>query len=194
MESTSVPQAKGRVERLNQTLQSRLVIELRLAGISTIEKANEFLSLYIKEFNSLFSLPLNITRNVFEKQPNKSKINEILAILSSRKIDNGHCIRYKNKYYVPVTKNGNRIYLKKGTTAMVIESFDKSLYVNILDQLFALEEIPKHDSISKNFDLLNTKQKRKNYYIPPMSHPWKHASYLSYVAKQKHRSFNGANI
>ena len=38
--SSSVPQAKGRVERLNQTLQSRLPVELRLAGITTIDAAN----------------------------------------------------------------------------------------------------------------------------------------------------------
>lgn len=48
LESSSIPQAKGRVERLNQTLQSRLPIELRLAGISTIDAANEFLNSYIK--------------------------------------------------------------------------------------------------------------------------------------------------
>ena len=35
---------KGRVERLNQTLQSRLPVELRLAGITTIDAANEFLT------------------------------------------------------------------------------------------------------------------------------------------------------
>ena len=133
LESTSIPQAKGRIERLNQTLQSRLVIELRLAGISNIEKANEFLNSYIKEFNAMFSLPLNNTKTVFEKQPNKMKINQILAVLSTRKIDNGHCVRYKKEI------------------------------------------------------------KQRKYYIPPMTHPWKHASFLSYLAKQKHRS-NGANV
>ena len=44
LETTSIPQAKGRVERLNQTLQSRLPVELRLAGISTRDAANELLS------------------------------------------------------------------------------------------------------------------------------------------------------
>lgn len=193
LECSSVPQAKGRVERLNQTLQSRLPIELRLAGISTIEEANEFLNSYIKEFNDMFSLPLNNTKTVFEKQPENTKINQILAVLSTRKIDNGHCIRYKNKYYIPVTKNGIRTYLKKGTTTMVIESFEGSLYVNILDQLFVMVEIPEHEELSKTFDVQYEKPKQRKYYIPPMSHPWKHASYLNYVAKQKHR-MNGANV
>ncbi len=43
IKTTSVPQAKGRIERLFQTLQSRLCVELRLAGVTTIEQANEFL-------------------------------------------------------------------------------------------------------------------------------------------------------
>ena len=74
LESSSVPQAKGRVERLNQTLQSRLPIELRLAGISTIDAANEFFHSYIKEFNEKFSLPLHGIKPVFEMQPDNEKI------------------------------------------------------------------------------------------------------------------------
>ena len=41
LKTTSIPQAKGRIERLFGTLQSRLPAELQLAGISTIEQANE---------------------------------------------------------------------------------------------------------------------------------------------------------
>ena len=154
LECTSVPQAKGRVERLNQTLQSRLVIELRLAGITTIEEANEFLKSYLKEFNAMFSLPINDTKTVFEKQPSKQKINQTLAILSNRKLDSGHCIRYKNKYFIPITKSGSKAYLKKGMNVMVIEAFDGKLYANILDHLFALEEILEREATSKNFDTL----------------------------------------
>ena len=51
LESGSVPQKKGRAERPNQTLQSRLPVELRPAGTTTIEAANELLNSYIKEFN-----------------------------------------------------------------------------------------------------------------------------------------------
>ena len=74
LETTSVPQAKGRVERLNQTLQSRLPVELRLAGITTREAANEFLNSYIKEFNDKFALPLHNIKSVFETQPSEEKM------------------------------------------------------------------------------------------------------------------------
>lgn len=186
LESSSVPQAKGRVERLNQTLQSRLVVEMRLAGVSTIEEANEFLNHYIKEFNDRFSLPINNTKTVFETQPDIHIINQTLAVLAERKIDCGHCIKFENKYYIPVTKNNTDVYLKKGMTALVIKSFDNQLYVNILDQLFALKEIPQHQEKSKNFDSVEAPKVHK-IYIPPMSHPWKHASFMAFVNKQRHR-------
>jgi len=48
------PQAKGRVERLWVTLQGRLVIELRLLGISTLEAANEALPSLIQKHNRQF--------------------------------------------------------------------------------------------------------------------------------------------
>ena len=186
LDSSSVPQAKGRVERLNQTLQSRLVIEMRLAGISTIEEANEFLNSYIKEFNDHFALPINSTKTVFETQPDDETINKTLAILAERKIDTGHCIKFENKYYMPVTKSNADVYLNKGMTALVIKSFDNKLYVNILDQLYALREIPQRYEKSKNFDAVKEPVLHK-IYIPPMTHPWKHASFMAFVSKQKHR-------
>ena len=51
------PQAKGRVERANQTLQDRLVKELRLQRISTAERANAFAPEFMADFNRRFSLP-----------------------------------------------------------------------------------------------------------------------------------------
>jgi len=48
------PQAKGRVERLFQTLQDRLVKEMRLLGISSIQAANKFLKTYLSKFNKQF--------------------------------------------------------------------------------------------------------------------------------------------
>ena len=48
------PQAKGRIERLWGTFQDRLIAEMRLAGIKNKEKANSFLSFFLKDFNKKF--------------------------------------------------------------------------------------------------------------------------------------------
>ncbi|BCL45732.1 hypothetical protein OIPHN260_52350 (plasmid) [Enterobacter roggenkampii] len=57
------PQAKGRVERANQTLQDRLVKEMRLQGISDIETANAWLPTFIEAYNNRFATPPRIADN-----------------------------------------------------------------------------------------------------------------------------------
>ena len=193
IKTTSVAQAKGRIERLNQTFQSRLPVELRRAHITDIESANEFLKSYLKKFNDRFALHLNTTKSVFETQPSIEKINSTLAILSPRKIDAGHSIRFHNRIYIPANENGTPVYLKNGTDCMVIESFDGNLYVNILNQIYIMQEIPEHSLYSIEFDAAVREMKPGRKYIPPMEHPWKRASYLNYLAKQKHRN-SGANV
>lgn len=190
IKTTSVAQAKGRVERLNQTFQSRLPVELRRARIQNIDAANKFLNSYIKKFNNQFALRLNTTQNVFETQPTNEKINTILSVISERKVDSGHSIKYHNKYYRTLNDSNDPIYFKKGSSALVIESFDKTLYANILDQLYILEEIPTHCISSRNFETVGKRHKEKKRYIPPMSHPWKHASYLNYLMKMEHRNIS----
>lgn len=111
LESSSIPQAKGRIERLNQTLQSRLPIELRLAGVTDINKANEFLHSYIKEFNEKFALPLYGIKSVFEMQPSKEKINLTLAVLTERTVDCGHAIQFEKKFYKMIDYKGVQLSL-----------------------------------------------------------------------------------
>lgn len=186
---TSVAQAKGRVERLFGTLQSRLPIEFRLAGVQTIEQANEFLKLYLKEFNAKFALPVNSIKSIFEIQPSQDQINYILSVISERKIDAGHCIKYLNKYYRLLDENGVNCNYHKGTSAMVAEAFDGKLYASVNGRIYALEEVSLHEKVSRYF---NTKaeqevEKRpKKQYIPPMDHPWRKDNFMKYVY-----AFNG---
>lgn len=187
VETSSVSQARGRMERMFQTLQSRLPIELRLAGVTTIEQANEFLKSYIKEFNVQFALPINNIKSVFGAQPDNEKINLILAILTPRKIDNGYCIRFNNQYYKPVGSNGYPVYYRKGTPGTVIKAFDGQLFFCVDEKVYALDVIPEHACMSKNFDISPIEEKPKKRYIPPMSHPWKQASFERYLQKQAHR-------
>ena len=185
--SSSVPQAKGRVERLNQTLQSRLPVELRLAGITTIDAANEFLNSYIKEFNEKFALPLHGIKSVFEVQPQIEKINLILAVLCERTVDTGHCLRHSNKYYRMIDSRGNQVHYRKGTKVMFIQAFDGSQYCCVNDKdIYALEEIPEHETKSKDLDIDYTPPKPKKPRIPPMNHPWRRQQFGKFVKQQEH--------
>lgn len=64
IKTTSVPHKKPRIERLCGTLQRRLSIELRLAKIDSVEKANSFLKEFIDNYNRMFALQIDYTTSV----------------------------------------------------------------------------------------------------------------------------------
>lgn len=191
LETSSVPEFKPRVERLFQTLQQRLPQELRLAGICTIEQANQFLSTYIKRFNDKFALCINNNKSVFENQPSEEKINLTLAVLFQRIVDSGHSIKYNNTYYRFINKVGRPIYFNKGTKCIVIKAFDGNLYATVDESIFALEKISEVQAKSENFDEIEETKERK-VYIPKMIHPWRGKSFEEFIKTQKHRIENVA--
>lgn len=191
LETSSVPEFKPRVERLFQTLQQRLPQELRLAGICTIEQANQFLSTYIKRFNDKFALCINNNKSVFENQPSEEKINLTLAVLCQRVVDSGHSIKYNNEYYRFINKLGRPIYFNKGTKCIVIKALDGKLYGTVDESIFALEKISEVQAKSENFDEIEETKERK-IYIPRMIHPWKGKSFEEFIKTQKHRIENVA--
>ena len=183
IQTSSTPEFKPRIERLFESFQLRLVPELRLANITTIEEANAFLPAFLNKYNSKFALCINNTKSVFEKQPSEQKINLTLSILSRRVVDTGHSICFKKKHYRTINSVGTPIYFGKGTKCMVIESFDKKLYATVEDSIFALEEIPEVEVYSKNFDQALPTEPKK-IYIPKMIHPWKRTSFEKFVERQ----------
>ena len=182
LETTSVSQAKGLIERDNGTFQGRLVQELRLNNINTIEEANKYLiEVFVPKFNSKFALDYKKFKSVFEESPSEEKINYTLAILTPRKIDNGNSIKYYGKYYQPYLNNELKCFISK-TDCLVIKAFNGDLLVTIDEQVLELKELSRNERFSKNFDeVIEVKEKKK--YIPPMSHPWKLNSFLKQIKK-----------
>lgn len=185
LETSSVPEFKARVERLFGTLQHRLTVWLRLEHVNSIEEANLLLPKLIDKFNAQFALHENNTKSVFEKQLSDEKINLTLAILSRRIIDSGHSIRFRNKYYRLINSNGFPIFFAKGTKCIVIEAYDKSLFATVDESIFALEEIPKVQAYSPNFDYIPD-VKQKYVSIPKMLHPWKAKTFEKFLDVMTH--------
>lgn len=188
--TSSVPQSKGRIERLNGSFQSRLPIELRLANVKTINEANNFIKKYIAKYNNRFALPIKNFTSVFESAPSKQKLNYILAVLSNRKIDSGHSIKFKNKYYKLIDCNGNQKFFIKGTNALVIQAFNKKIYCTVNKNVYLLEQILNHKTKSKNFDSNINTIKTKKKYTPPMNHPWRRYEFIKFINSQKHNKNN----
>ena len=188
LETTSVSQSKGLIERTNGTFQGRLVNELKLYGITTIEDANKYLiDVFVPYFNERFALDYKKFESVFEESPNKEKINYTLAVLTPRKIDNGNSIKYYGKYYQPYLNNKLKCFAPK-TEALVIKAFNGDLLVTIDEQVLELRELSRNERFSKEFDeVIEIKEKKK--YIPPMTHPWKLSSFKKQIQKshQQHQ-------
>jgi hypothetical protein len=88
---------------------------------------------------------------------------------------------------MPVDSNGYPVYYRKGTSGMVIKAFDGNMFFCVDEKVYALDDIPEHCRTSKNFDIEPVTEKPRKKYIPPMSHPWKQASFERYLKKQAHR-------
>ena len=179
LNTTSVSQAKGLIERTNGTFQGRLVNELKLNGITTIDDANKYLiNVFVPNFNKKFAMDYKKFASVFEAPPTKEKINYTLAILTPRKIDNGNSIKFYGKYYQPYLDNELKCFIPK-TECLVIKSFNGDLLVTIDEKVYELKELERNKKYSKEFnEIPETKERKK--YIPPMTHPWK----IEYFKKQ----------
>jgi len=88
------PQAKGRVERLFNTLQDRLVQELRLAGISTPEEATTFLNGPFKaDFNARFAKPARETQSAWRALPKGLDLDRVCSFRYEATVDNDNAVR-----------------------------------------------------------------------------------------------------
>ncbi len=93
------PQAKGRVERANRTLQDRLVKELRLRGISTIAQGNTFLPSFLEAHNARFAKPPRNPRDAHRAVRPSEDLDEIFTWQEQRKISKDLVVQYKRKKY-----------------------------------------------------------------------------------------------
>ncbi len=96
----NTPQAKGRVERFNKTAQDRLVKELRLAGATTMEQANEVLDkVFLPWFNRRCVVPPVSPNNAHRPLHQSMRLGSILSIQEKRKVTNDYTIRLDNHVY-----------------------------------------------------------------------------------------------
>lgn len=147
-----------------------------------MEEANKYLlDVFVPDFNRRFAMDYSKFQSVFETSPSKEKINYTLAVLTPRKIDNGNSIKYYGKYYQPYLNGELKCFMPK-TECLVIKAFNEELLVTIDEQVLELKELSRNERFSKVFDeSIEVKEKKK--YIPPMSHPWKLASFKRQIQK-----------
>ena len=172
--TTSVSQAKGRIERLWGTLQSRLISELRLRGITTIEAANSYLPEFTRDYNRRFAVKPDMESSVFAPAPSPKEIDFYLSVEFQRTADNGSSFGFEGKRHQLVDEDGvvARIPPKTVIDIYVTRSGKR---VAVFDgRLWALVEVEKRHQEPK------AKQAGRPKFIPGPNHPWRR-----YVLKAK---------
>jgi hypothetical protein len=98
------PQAKGRVERVFKTLQDRLVKELRLECINTLEDANRLLGTYIPIFNKKFEVTAKGSGDFHREVDKRIELDAILSVQTQRFLRNDRTLVHNNQWYQVLTK------------------------------------------------------------------------------------------
>jgi hypothetical protein len=124
------PEARGRSERMFRTLQGRLPKELKLAGISTIEDANEFLKNdFLPRFNKKFQFKALEEGSAFIPWSSQQhlNLNDILSLQEERTVKKDNTVSYKGKIF-QIPKDNNRYSYAK-TVVRMHEYIDGSIAI-----------------------------------------------------------------
>ena len=112
------PEAKGRVERANNTLQDRLVKELRYFSISNIADANKFLKQYIKEYNRKFAVSPKNPADLHQPLTNRERfmLDKTLSIQTNRRANKNLIIKHHNVSYQLANVGKGHRYINQKVT------------------------------------------------------------------------------
>lgn len=161
------PQAKGRIERLFNTFQNRVVKEMRLKGIKTIEKANKFLVGYLPVYSRRFAVkPANDT-DLHRPLPAGIDLDKVLCIKTLRVLRNDYTIAHNAKLYqieddlsakdvvVEERVNGSMLVIHKGASLRFKEITTRPEKAKEVQNEYPLTIRPR------------------GIHTPPKDHPWR---------------------
>src|SRR3984893_17173404 len=176
------PQAKGRIERLLETLQDRLVKEMRLAGIDSIEAANHFLETrFLPEWEQRFTVVPRQSRNAHRPLGSEHRLEEILSVRITRRVAEDHTVSWDGSRWGVLREDvcaGLR-----GAAVEIERRLDGSHWLRYRGRYLHLRPCPKPVRPSASPSGLRPpglaertprpKNKIKPKYHVPAEHPWR---------------------
>lgn len=175
------PQAKGRVERANQTLQDRLVKEMRLQGIDDQASANAWLPGYVREFNRRFGLPPAVAHDAhvpYLGQP--EQLRRILSLQTTRSLSkNLSCQHEGVAFLVKTASSGLSL---RGAKVRVHQHYDGRTELRWQGRALAFERMERPERRARQAPPADGKQVNtlvdsiiaaRPHHLPKATHPWK---------------------
>jgi hypothetical protein len=169
------------VERANQTLQDRLVKEMRLRGIDDMAAGNAYLPAFMADFNRRFAVAPRNAEDAHREVPHDAgELDLILCEQHVRTLTKNLAISFEGRTY-QVTGRGKG-YRLRGAKVTVCKAFDGAVTV-LRDgrelparPLAAGEEpLPVEDekTVARRVDRIKAEQRSRPAYKPPPDHPWR---------------------
>jgi hypothetical protein len=162
--------AKGRIERLFKTFQDRVVKEMRLRNICTIEQANVFLEEYLPEYNKRFRVAAAEAKNMHRAIPAGLDLERILCIKTMRALRKDRTVAHNKKWYQ--VKDALR-----SRSVMVEDRTDGSVVMWDKEQKLRVSEIFKRPETNKQQvqrTILRGRTRSGKQVIPGEEHVWRH--------------------
>jgi len=177
------PQAKGRIERLFRTFQDRLIKEMRLANICTIDQANVFLGRYLPIYAKRFAIKPAIRGDLHRPVPKGMDLDKILCIRTKRALRNDFTVAHDKNLYQVVDN-------LRAKNVMVEDRINGRMFIKYKDRILRYKPItqrPVKEEVKKTYKL----RLYNPSSIPVREHPWrrfrvKSCSHInSYSQKEK---------
>jgi transposase len=156
------PAAKGRIERLFQTFQDRLVKEMRLRHIGTLEQANAFLENYLPGYNQRFRVVAAQPADLHRPLAARQDLHSILCLKTQRRLNADRTLVHGGKRY----QIEDRLRTQRLT---VEEHLDGSLHIRHQGRAVQHREIPPQPAKA----LYRSASRRHTTPIPAANHPWR---------------------
>lgn len=166
------PQAKGRVERRHQVFQDRLVKEMRLQNISTMEAANHYLDdEFLPYMNEHFTQPPSKPHDVHRRCPSRTELDMALCWKEPRTVAKDWTIRWKNlRLQIPPRYAHLRL---PGRLVEVCEMRDGRRLAFYKGKNLSVQEAPPPmPFVSKPIIPVTFLHKPNSHHKPPANHPW----------------------
>ena len=171
------PQAKGRVERVNQTLQDRLVKELRLLGLAEAAPANAYLPEFMADFNRRFALPPADPADAHRPLLASHQLDRVFTLQTPRTLSKNLTLQHNKVVYQLLQPKGTLAF--RGAQVLVLENVQGQItleyqgrslaYTLYHQQAHQAEVVPTKQIASA----VEAAQKKQQNHIPAPDHPWR---------------------
>jgi len=188
------PQAKGRVERANQTLQDRLVKELRLRAISSAEEANAYLPEFIRDYNRRFAVAPRSAEDAHRPLGAGEDLGRILSWCEQRVLSKNLTLSYAGRVYQIKTERA--AYTMRGARVEVREAAGGEVRLEYKGQALPFQlyqeqereqgRVVEPKSIAAALSRPDAARKQERQGVA-LNHPWRDFDYSekSIAAREK---------